>query len=64
MEQLDLVRHAIEILERLSIPYVLVGSWGSGIYGEPRFTRDVIPSSICRWPPCRRSAPRFPAANT
>ncbi len=41
MDQLELLRHAIETLERLAIPYALVGSWGSGIYGEPRFTRDI-----------------------
>lgn len=41
MEQLDLLRHAIETLERLEVSYALVGSWGSGIYGEPRFTRDI-----------------------
>src|SRR5262249_15170811 len=28
-------------LETLAVPYALVGSWGSGIYGEPRFTRDI-----------------------
>ena len=41
MEQIELVRHAAKMLERLAIPYALVGSWGSGIYGEPRFTRDI-----------------------
>ena len=41
MEQLELVRYAIETLEGLSIPYALVGSWGTGLYGEPRFTRDI-----------------------
>jgi hypothetical protein len=41
MEQIDLVRNAVQTLERLAIPYALVGSWGSGIYGEPRFTRDI-----------------------
>ena len=25
----------------LAVPYALVGSWGSGVYGEPRFTRDI-----------------------
>ena len=41
MEQFELLRYAIAILERMKIPYALVGSWGSGIYGEPRFTRDI-----------------------
>ncbi len=41
MEQAELIRYAAQTLERLAIPYALVGSWGSGIYGEPRFTRDI-----------------------
>jgi hypothetical protein len=41
MEQIELIRHAVEVLDRLAVPYALVGSWGSGIYGEPRFTRDI-----------------------
>src|SRR4051794_6000905 len=41
MEQFELLRYTIETLERLLIPYALVGSFGSGIYGEPRFTRDI-----------------------
>jgi hypothetical protein len=41
MEQIELLRRAVDTLERLKTPYALVGSWGSGIYGEPRFTRDI-----------------------
>jgi hypothetical protein len=41
MEQIELIRHAVRTLDALAVPYVLVGSWGSGLYGEPRFTRDV-----------------------
>ena len=41
MEQIELIRHAALVLDRLAVPYALVGSWGSGIYGEPRFTRDI-----------------------
>jgi hypothetical protein len=41
VEQIELLRYAVETLERLSITYAIVGSWGSGIYGEPRFTRDI-----------------------
>ncbi len=41
MDQIELIRHAARTLESLAIPYALVGSWGSGIYGEPRFTRDI-----------------------
>lgn len=31
----------IEILEDLRIPYMLVGSFASGAYGEPRLTQDI-----------------------
>lgn len=41
MEQIELIRHAVQMLDQLGVPYALVGSWGSGIYGEPRFTRDI-----------------------
>ena len=41
MEQIELIRHAVQTLDTLVVPYALVGSWGSGIYGEPRFTRDI-----------------------
>jgi hypothetical protein len=41
MDQIDLIKNVVEILESLNVPYALVGSWGSGVYGEPRFTRDV-----------------------
>jgi hypothetical protein len=41
MEQIELIRHAVGTLDALDIPYALVGSWGSGLYGEPRLTREV-----------------------
>lgn len=41
MEQIRLLKRATEVMEVLAIPYALVGSWASGIYGEPRFTRDI-----------------------
>lgn len=41
MEQDELVRIVARVLEKLGITYALVGSWGSGIYGEPRFTHDI-----------------------
>jgi len=40
-EQSDVLRHVIEVLERCEIDYMLVGSWASGLYGEPRFTQDI-----------------------
>jgi hypothetical protein len=41
MEQSELLRFTILALERLEILYALVGSYGSSIFGEPRFTRDI-----------------------
>lgn len=41
MEQTELLRHTIDALERLAIPYMLVGSFASTAYGEPRFTQDI-----------------------
>jgi hypothetical protein len=41
MEQIELIRLTVRTLDALAVPYALVGSWGSGLYGEPRFTRDV-----------------------
>jgi hypothetical protein len=41
VEQLELLRLVVAVLERLKVPYMLVGSYGSTVYGEPRFTNDV-----------------------
>jgi hypothetical protein len=41
VDQADLMRMAVEVLERLDIPYLVVGSAASSIYGEPRMTQDI-----------------------
>ena len=41
MEQIELLRYAIETLEQLDLRYAVVGSFASGAYGEPRFTQDI-----------------------
>jgi hypothetical protein len=41
VEQIELLRLALDVLDRLQIPYALVGSFASGIWGEPRMTRDI-----------------------
>jgi len=41
VEQTDLLRHVVEVLEEQGITYLLVGSLASGVYGEPRFTQDI-----------------------
>lgn len=40
-EQVALIRLVVQSLDALAIPDALVGTGGSGIDGEPRFTRDV-----------------------
>lgn len=41
MEQADVVRHALDALDNLEIEYVVVGSFASIAYGEPRYTHDI-----------------------
>jgi len=41
VEQIDLLRRVIEVLEAQNITYMIVGSIASGAHGEPRFTRDI-----------------------
>jgi hypothetical protein len=41
VEQADLLRYAIRSLESLKVAYMLVGSFASIAYGEPRFTQDI-----------------------
>ena len=41
MEQTELLRLAVQTLEQLQIPYALVGSYATSIWGEARFTADI-----------------------
>lgn len=41
MEQIDILRHAVDALERMNTPYLVVGSFASIAYGESRFTQDI-----------------------
>ncbi|MCX7426353.1 MAG: hypothetical protein NTW96_12115 [Planctomycetia bacterium] len=41
MEQNELLRRVVDILEEQGITYLLVGSLASGVYGEPRLTHDI-----------------------
>lgn len=36
-----LLRYAVDVLERLNVPYMLVESLASGIYRDPRLTQDI-----------------------
>jgi predicted nucleotidyltransferase len=41
VEQTDLLKHAIQELQRLGISHAIVGSFASGAWGESRFTQDI-----------------------
>jgi hypothetical protein len=41
VNQADLLHQAVGTLESLQIPYMLVGSFASVAYGEPRLARDI-----------------------
>jgi hypothetical protein len=41
VRQIELLRFVLNALERLGIPYAVVGSYASGAWGEPRMTRDI-----------------------
>jgi hypothetical protein len=41
LHQAELLRYAIEALEAQKLTYMVVGSFASATYGEPRFTNDI-----------------------
>jgi hypothetical protein len=41
VEQDELLRFAVGVLERLRLPYFVTGSIATIFYGEPRFTNDI-----------------------
>jgi hypothetical protein len=41
VDQAEMLRRAIEVLESQGIVYLIVGSFASIAYGEPRMTRDI-----------------------
>lgn len=41
MRQIEFLAFALQALERLQIPYAIVGSYASSAWGEPRMTIDV-----------------------
>lgn len=41
MEQNDLLRRLVGVLETMGAPYMVVGSFASMAYGEPRMTQDI-----------------------
>ena len=41
MNQRELLEYVVSAFERLAIPHMVVGSFASYAYGEPRFTQDI-----------------------
>ncbi|MEX2213768.1 MAG: nucleotidyltransferase [Phycisphaeraceae bacterium] len=41
MDQDELLGQVVDVLEEMGVPYMVVGSFASGVLGEPRFTQDV-----------------------
>jgi hypothetical protein len=41
MRQIELLQFALDALDRNQIPYAIVGSYASGVWGEPRMTLDI-----------------------
>jgi hypothetical protein len=41
VEQTELLKFVVDVLERIGIPYAVVGSFASGVWGESRFTQDI-----------------------
>lgn len=41
MNQRDLLAYTLAALDRLAVPYMVVGSFAGYVYGEPRFTQDI-----------------------
>src|SRR5829696_6410893 len=41
LQQVDLLRYIVDVLEKDRIDYMLVGSFASSLYGQPRITNDI-----------------------
>jgi hypothetical protein len=64
VEQADLLRRVIDVLEDQRIVYLLVGSLASGVYGEPRLTADVDVVVELDLPQAAKLCAAFPAPAT
>ncbi|MFI5459507.1 MAG: hypothetical protein ACHRXM_29120 [Isosphaerales bacterium] len=41
MSQQELLRHAVTVLDKLGIDYMVIGSFASSMHGEPRMSHDI-----------------------
>jgi hypothetical protein len=62
VNQADLLRYVVEILEAQELPYAVVGSFASAIYGEPRYTNDIDIVLCLTTDAVERLCDAFPAA--
>jgi hypothetical protein len=61
VDQADLLRHVLDVLESQDVNYALVGSYASAVYGEPRFTHDIDIVVHLTWDSASRLCAAFPA---
>lgn len=64
MEPSELLRHVVERLERLGIPYLVTGSTATIAFGEPRFTNDIDVVVDVRLDQLEAFCARFPRTNS
>ena len=64
MDQADLLRHVLAVLESQELTYALVGSYASAVYGEPRFTHDIDIVVHLTADSASRLCAAFPAPNS
>ncbi|MBN1554363.1 MAG: hypothetical protein JXA11_06435 [Phycisphaerae bacterium] len=60
MTQLELLRRVIDIFEELNIPYMIVGSFASGVYGDARLTKDIDVVAMIKYGDASRLTKKFP----
>ncbi len=41
MTQEQLLRHVVNVLEQMDVSYMIVGSYATSLYGDPRYTQDI-----------------------
>ena len=63
MRQIELLGFVVSVLDRLGVPYAIVGSYASGTWGEPRMTRDIDIAVSLSHGKARDLCAAFPAAD-
>ena len=63
MDQRELLIYSVGVLERIGIPYMIVGSIASAAYGEPRLTQDIDIVMVASLDQVRELCAAFPNDN-